>query len=294
MRRYRTFFPGYWTSADIVDLPSDTKLLGAYLLTSPHANMIGCFRLPNAYVVDDLRMGSETVSKGFRNLCVKGFITHDSALSWVLINKFLKWNPIENPNQGIAASKIVAEVPQNSSVYAPLLDMLRLNPRNFPDGFINGLGTVRKPFRNQEQEQEQEQEPQEELSLLSPEPATGPRISDFYESWNRLCGRLPKAETFSDSRRKKVKARIRQGVTLERFEQAVKACTQKPFLRGENDRGWTATFDWLIANDRNIEKAITDTYGFSNGVQRSTSVRSEAEARWTTHIAEIGDSNAEA
>jgi hypothetical protein len=154
MRRYRTFFPGYWTSADIVDLPNDSKLLGAYLLTSPHANMIGCYRLPNAYVSEDLRMGSRTVGEGFRNLCDRGFITHDSTFSWVLINKFLKWNPIENPNQGIAASKLVCEVPRNSSVYAPLLEMLKANSRNFPAGFIDGLGTVREPYRNQEQEQE--------------------------------------------------------------------------------------------------------------------------------------------
>jgi hypothetical protein len=162
MRRYRTFFPGFWTSPDIVDLPCDTKLLAAYLLTSPHANMIGCYRLPNAYVVEDLRMGSETVSEGFRNLCGKGFITHDSPLSWVLINKFLKWNPIENPNQGIAASKLVGEVPRNSSAYAPLLGMLRENSRNFPAGFIDGLETLREPFRNLELEQEQEQEPEDD------------------------------------------------------------------------------------------------------------------------------------
>jgi hypothetical protein len=169
MRRYRTFFPGYWTSADVVDLPGETKLLGAYLLTSPHANMIGCYRLPNAYVVDDLRMGSETVSKGFRNLCDKGFITHDSPLSWVLINKFLKWNPIENPNQGIAASKLVGEVPRSSNVYAPLVEMLKANPRNFPAGFVDGLETLPEPFRNQEQEQEQE-------------PVQEPKIKDLADS----------------------------------------------------------------------------------------------------------------
>ena len=106
--------------------------------------MIGCYRLPIAYAIEDLRMGSERVSKGFRNLCGKGFVTHDSGLSWVLINKFLKWNPIENPNQGIAASKLVMEVPRNSSVYAPLIEILRVNSRNFPEASLR----VWEPFRN--------------------------------------------------------------------------------------------------------------------------------------------------
>jgi hypothetical protein len=101
-----------------------------------------------------------------------------------------------------------------------------------------------------------------ELTLLSPVATLKPkivvRIQDFPEAWNRLCGKLPKVETFSDWRKKQVTARIRQGITVARFEDAVRACIDKPFLRGDNDRGWTATFDWLVKNDRNIEKAITE------------------------------------
>lgn len=106
-----------------------------------------------------------------------------------------------------------------------------------------------------------------ELSLSSP--AATIRPEDFANSWNQNCGKLPHVREFTDSRRKKVQARIRQGIPLERFASAVRCCVEKPFLRGENDRGWTATFDWLVDNDRNIEKAITDAYGVnaSNGKQ---------------------------
>jgi uncharacterized protein YdaU (DUF1376 family) len=87
------------------------------------------------------------------------------------------------------------------------------------------------------------------------------RAEDFPEAWNRECGRLPKVETFTDGRRKKVIARVRSGLTIERFSLAVENCTKKPFLSGDNERGWTATFDWLIANAENVEKAITNPYG---------------------------------
>ena len=132
----------------------------------------------------------------------------------------------------------------------------------------------------QKQEAEAEAEIQKklgELSLSSPEPATiRIKPSDFPEIWNRNCGRLPKVAEFSDSRRKKALTRIRQGITLETFETAVKACTEKPFLRGENARAWTATFDWLIKNDLNIERAITEPFGLSqNGVQRRSSAWEE-------------------
>jgi hypothetical protein len=146
-QRYGRIHVNYWTSLDIIGLSLETKLVGAYILTCPHGNMIGCFRLPIAYVVDDLGMSCPTVSEGFRNLCDTGFITYDSPLSWVLISKFLKWNPIDNPNQGKAAAKQVHGVPRNSSVYAPLVQMLAANPSNFPEGFLNGLETVAEPYR---------------------------------------------------------------------------------------------------------------------------------------------------
>jgi hypothetical protein len=72
-QRYGRIHINYWTSPDIIGLSPETKLIGAYILTCPHGNMIGCFRLPIAYVVDDLAMGYEAVSEGFRNLCDKGF-----------------------------------------------------------------------------------------------------------------------------------------------------------------------------------------------------------------------------
>lgn len=108
-----------------------------------------------------------------------------------------------------------------------------------------------------------------ECSSPSPSPITEEqknisiRPEEFANIWNRNRGKLPKVETFTESRRKKVIARIQQGVTQERFTQAVVACTQKPFLCGE--KGWTADFDWLVSNDTNIEKAINNPYGLQNG-----------------------------
>lgn len=101
------------------------------------------------------------------------------------------------------------------------------------------------------------------LTPLSAEPTLRPE--EFANVWNRNRAHLPKVERFTESRRKKVRARIAEGITLERFQEAVECCRGKPFLRGDNDRGWTADFDWLIENDKNIEKAITKPYGGCDG-----------------------------
>lgn len=105
--------------------------------------------------------------------------------------------------------------------------------------------------------------PETSLKAAETQPETPPGISpeEFRDVWNQNCGSLPRVRDFPNSLRKKVLARIRQGISLETFAEAVRCCVSKPFLRGENDRAWVATFHFLVKNDINIEKAITDPYG---------------------------------
>jgi hypothetical protein len=116
MRDYSRVHSAFWTSEDIRKMPEDARTLALYLLTSPHANMIGCFRMPDAYVCDDLQWSSGRVSKGFEELLANGFATHDKASKWVLIHKYLKLNPLENPNQGKAAARLFEQIPESSPV----------------------------------------------------------------------------------------------------------------------------------------------------------------------------------
>jgi hypothetical protein len=108
---------------------------------------------------------------------------------------------------------------------------------------------------------------QRELTLLSPaaptpvEPPTRPE--DFANTWNKRRGDLPRVDKFTDSRRNKLKTRLKEGLTLDKFIEAIENCRAKPFLSGDNDSGWTATFDWLIENSTNLEKAINNPYGLN-------------------------------
>jgi hypothetical protein len=126
------------------------------------------------------------------------------------------------------------------------------------------------PYSRAEHEQCNATHQEEEASPSSLE-ATSEQVRPeaFANTWNRERGPLPKVQEFTDERRKKVQARIRGGITLERFCEAVACCREKPFLRGENNSGWVATFDWLIANGTNLQKAIEQPYGAgsANGIQ---------------------------
>jgi hypothetical protein len=104
-----------------------------------------------------------------------------------------------------------------------------------------------------------------ELTLLSPSapPPLKTKPEEFANTWNMRRGSLPRVDKFTDGRRKKVQTRMAEGLTLDRFIEAIENCRTKPFLLGDNDSGWTATFDWLVENAVNVEKAINNPYGLN-------------------------------
>lgn len=79
MRDYGKVNSSFWTSESIRSLSDDGRMLSLYLLTSPHANMTGCFRLPDGYVCEDLQWDKNRVSEGFEELSRNGFAIRDKA-----------------------------------------------------------------------------------------------------------------------------------------------------------------------------------------------------------------------
>lgn len=175
MRDYGLVFSQFWITPDIQNLSVDAKLLAIYLLTSTHTNMLGCFRLPIGYVAADLTWDFKRVAHGFEELIQNRFVTRDEETSWVIIHNFLKWNPIENPNQGKSIVKLFSQVPTHSTVYKPLINALLNYGHYLEEPFLNRLQTLikplnnpsttlSKPLSNQEQAQEPEQDQEQEGS----------------------------------------------------------------------------------------------------------------------------------
>lgn len=63
----------------------------------------------------------------------------------------------------------------------------------------------------------------------------------------------------SESRKKAIKARFTSGYTLEDFKKVFVKAEGSSFLKGRNDRNWTATFDWMI-KDGNMAKILEGNY----------------------------------
>ncbi len=85
-------------------------------------------------------------------------------------------------------------------------------------------------------------------------------VGEVEEAWNDLaadCG-LPKIAKLTALRKRKAACRIREH-PFEDWAAALAAIRRSRFLRGDNDRGWRATFNWLLQPET-ITKLLEGQY----------------------------------
>lgn len=85
-------------------------------------------------------------------------------------------------------------------------------------------------------------------------------IEPYWEAWNLFAAnyKLPMIEQISPGRQRKFSTRIREpGFDFIRILEAIKL---SPLLKGEKDRDWKVSFDWILENDKNYLKIIEGNY----------------------------------
>lgn len=89
----------------------------------------------------------------------------------------------------------------------------------------------------------------------SVETATCQQVVDLFHS---ICVSYPAVKTLSESRKKAIRARLRV-YSLEDFKSLFEKAEASSFLKGSNDRNWSATFDWLL-KESNMVKVLEGNY----------------------------------
>jgi len=91
--------------------------------------------------------------------------------------------------------------------------------------------------------------------------------------YNDTCVSFPKVVSLSDARKKAIKARLRV-YTLDDFKRMFEMAERSDFLKGSNDRNWSANFDWLI-KDANMAKVLEGNYENKGAKKGADSYESE-------------------
>ena len=121
---------------------------------------------------------------------------------------------------------------------------------------------------------EEDKEGEREKDIKKEERVDCQQIVDLYHS---ICKSFPSVRSISDARRKAIKARLNT-YSMDDFKTVFENAEASSFLKGGNDRNWTATFDWLI-KDANMAKVLEGNYA-DKGKAKQRFTREEPKPRW--------------
>ena len=93
------------------------------------------------------------------------------------------------------------------------------------------------------------------IKEIHKEKTTPQQIVDLF---NSICVSFPSVSSLSEARKRAINARL-NSYTIDDFKKCFEIAESSSFLKGENDRNWTATFDWLI-KDANMPKVLEGQY----------------------------------
>lgn len=163
MRDYGKVSPKFWTGASGKALRGhmEAQIVALYLMTSPHANMIGVYTLPVLYIAHETGLTIEGALKGLAECIEGGFCTYDEASETVFVVEMaahqvgeeLKHN--DNRVGSIAKQYLaITESRIRAAFHARYATAFHLPPNTEN---ARGGEAPSKPLQSQKQDQEQEQ-----------------------------------------------------------------------------------------------------------------------------------------
>ena len=129
------------------------------------------------------------------------------------------------------------------------------------------------------------------------EKKSGIPYKKIVEAYNSFCPSFPTCISLSENRKKAIAARWREyGGNIAIFVRLFVMAEESDFLKGKNDRNWSATFDWLLKS-ANMTKVLEGKYsnkdsnkGGSTYGQGYAGAKSAEE--WAAHASECPDFDA--
>ena len=220
MREYAKVTPNFWigsTGKKLRAAGMEAQIVSLYLITCPHANMLGLFYCPLMFIAHETGLGLEGASKGLQRAIEAGFCEYDDASEVVWVVEMATYQVAESlkasDNRAKGIQSDYDALPENPFLsrffdkYEAAFCMTKRRGNGSP------LEGASKGLRSQEQEQEQEQEKEQEHAGSAPaKPRTqsAARFAEFWQAWPAGPRKQAKAEC-----EKKWKARGLDGLADE-------------------------------------------------------------------------------
>ena len=161
MREYGVISPKFWTGSTGKSLRGDpvAQVVAVYLMTSPHATMIGVFYCPVSYIAHETGIPLEGASKALQRLSEGAFCTYNEQSEYVFVMEMAKHqiDAFLKPNDNRVKSvqkefDKLPEGPEKLAFYQRYGDAFCMAPWSSP---VRGSEGAPEALRSQKQEQEQ-------------------------------------------------------------------------------------------------------------------------------------------
>lgn len=118
---------------------------------------------------------------------------------------------------------------------------------------------TKSPFYYKEESQKEESQKKQEVEV------------SFKDEWNTMAKEngLSTIVKITGKRKSHLNARVKD-YTSDGVLKAIEIVSRTPFLKGDNDRGWTIDFDWFV-NETNMAKILEGKYKTTKPKQQQTS-----------------------
>lgn len=245
------------------DLSPEDKYFMLYLMTNPYTTQLGIYELNIKQAAFDMGYSTEAVKvliDRFQNKY--GIIKWSEQTSEVAIANYLRHSIIKGgkPVEDLLKKELL-KVKDGT-----LIDFSFKRINKYNDLNETVLKIVESYMNDNEIQNENDNEDDNDNDVSSTVRGTNrttnrqnkvdyQQIADMY---NNTCVSFPSLVSLSDSRKKAIKARLNI-YTIEDFEKLFCKAEASDFLKGKNDRNWSATFDWLI-KDSNMAKVLDGNY----------------------------------
>lgn len=227
----------------------------------------------NATMRQDLRLSEQQIRTCIKRLISTGEITYKSTNRYVIIticnydkyqdggNSINEQNNEQTNNQSTDEQRAINE----QSTTTKEIKNIRSKEYNIKD------------IKQESGPNDQLSSASDEAQAVEPEKTKAEKLpfKDIKVMWNETCTGFPKLFTLSEPRKNKMRLRIAEmgglGKALPLIKQIFEKMQQSNFLKGDNRRGWKASFDWLFENDKNWVKVYEGNY--DNKPEQPTATR---------------------
>lgn len=146
----------------------------------------------------------------------------------------------------------------------------------------NGQGGGKVRASNGQQYKKIKEDKEDKEDIISTENRTD--YDEILSLYREICVSYPKVKSLSDARKKAIRARLRT-YSIDDFKTVFQNAENSSFLKGQNNRNWSATFDWMI-RDANFAKILDGNYNGDNKPKATESEKADAYKSFIYNIDE--------